>query len=155
RDVRAVCRTLRPGSGDQWRVLPDRARTDGGPAGGGDHPRIGCDTEAGHRRRHLGPALHLPLLSGGRGRPGRSDHAPGRRGRAGGGTAPADADLPGRDRRPAGMIGAVMLAAMMGVLPGVIAHRKGRCFVDWWLYGTAFFAIALPHALLVPAMRSP
>jgi hypothetical protein len=49
------------------------------------------------------------------------------------------------------MITLVVLAVVMGTLPGWIARRKGRCFVDWWLYGTALFAVALPHALLVRA----
>jgi len=52
-------------------------------------------------------------------------------------------------------LAAVILAAAMGTLPGLIAQRKGRCFVDWWLYGTALFAIALPHALLVRAAPGP
>jgi hypothetical protein len=49
------------------------------------------------------------------------------------------------------MIRLVVLAALLGTLPGWIARRKGRCFVDWWLYGMALFAVALPHALLVRA----
>ena len=43
----------------------------------------------------------------------------------------------------------VLLAAFLGVLPGMIAQRKGRCFVDWWLYGMALFAVALVHSLLL------
>ena len=38
----------------------------------------GVDAEAGYRRRHLGRALHRPLLPGGRVRPGRRHHAPDR-----------------------------------------------------------------------------
>ena len=49
------------------------------------------------------------------------------------------------------MITLIVLAAVLGTLPGWIARRKGRCFVDWWLYGMALFAVALPHALLVRA----
>lgn len=44
---------------------------------------------------------------------------------------------------------AIFLAAILGILPGLIAQRKGRCFIDWWLYGTALFAVALMHALLL------
>ena len=44
-------------------------------------------------RRHLGCALHHASLSGGGIRPGRPDHASGRRTRAGGGADRADGDL--------------------------------------------------------------
>jgi hypothetical protein len=40
-------------------------------------------------------------------------------------------------------------AAFLGLLPAMIANRKGRCFTDWWIYGAAFFILALPHALLL------
>ena len=46
-----------------------------------------------HLRRHLGCALHLELLPGDRVRPGRPDHAPGRRAHAGVGSGEADEDL--------------------------------------------------------------
>lgn len=43
----------------------------------------------------------------------------------------------------------IVFAAILGVIPGMIAQRKGRCFVDWWLYGTALFAVALVHSVLL------
>jgi hypothetical protein len=48
----------------------------------------------------------------------------------------------------------IVLAAILGVLPGMIAQRKGRCFVDWWLYGVALFAVALIHSLLLHPQRT-
>jgi hypothetical protein len=48
----------------------------------------------------------------------------------------------------------IVLAAILGILPGMIAQRKGRCFVDWWLYGVALFAVALVHALLLDPRRT-
>ncbi|HEY1934230.1 MAG TPA: hypothetical protein VGG99_19655 [Acetobacteraceae bacterium] len=47
------------------------------------------------------------------------------------------------------LAGGILLAMFLGVLPGMIAQRKGRCFVDWWLYGMALFAVALTHSLLL------
>jgi hypothetical protein len=48
----------------------------------------------------------------------------------------------------------IVLAAILGILPGMIAQRKGRCFVDWWLYGVALFAVALVHSLLLHPQRT-
>jgi hypothetical protein len=48
----------------------------------------------------------------------------------------------------------IVLAAILGILPGMIAQRKGRCFVDWWLYGVALFAVALVHSLLLQPQRT-
>ena len=39
-------------------------------------------------------------------------------------------------------------AAVLGVIPAMIAASKGRTFFLWWIYGAALFIIALPHALL-------
>ena len=48
----------------------------------------------------------------------------------------------------------IVLALILGILPGIIAQRKGRCFIDWWLYGMALFAVALVHALLLQPART-
>lgn len=45
----------------------------------------------------------------------------------------------------------LMFAAVLGIIPGMIAQSKGRSFWLWWLYGAAIFIIALPHALLLKA----
>lgn len=39
-------------------------------------------------------------------------------------------------------------AAILGLIPAVIAWRKGHPFILWWLYGTFMLVMALPHALL-------
>jgi hypothetical protein len=39
-------------------------------------------------------------------------------------------------------------AAVMGLIPASIADRKGRSFGAWWLYGFAFYVIAVIHVLL-------
>ncbi|WP_211115418.1 zinc ribbon domain-containing protein [Nitrospirillum amazonense] len=38
---------------------------------------------------------------------------------------------------------------MIGIIPAYIAHTKGRSFFLWWLYGAAFFIIAIIHVLLI------
>lgn len=44
----------------------------------------------------------------------------------------------------AGLVGLIVFALLLGVIPGVIAQGKGRNFVSWWLYGAAIFIVALP-----------
>lgn len=39
--------------------------------------------------------------------------------------------------------------AILGLIPGYIATRKGRNFIDWWLFGVFLFPISLPMALLI------
>lgn len=41
------------------------------------------------------------------------------------------------------------LAAILGVITGMIASSKGRSFFVWWLYGALIFIIALPHSILI------
>lgn len=43
----------------------------------------------------------------------------------------------------------LVIAAVIGLIPAIIAQGKGRSFVMWWIYGAALFIIALPHALLI------
>jgi hypothetical protein len=43
----------------------------------------------------------------------------------------------------------LMLCALIGLIPTVIARNKGRSFGAWWLYGAAIFIVALPHALVL------
>jgi uncharacterized paraquat-inducible protein A len=43
----------------------------------------------------------------------------------------------------------LLIAILIGLIPAVIAHRKGRSFFAWWIYGAALFLVALPHALLI------
>lgn len=44
-------------------------------------------------------------------------------------------------------------AALLALLPASIASRKGHSFLLWWLYGVAFWIVALPHALLTGYRR--
>ena len=48
----------------------------------------------------------------------------------------------------------VLLNIILGVIIGFIAHRKGRSFVLWWLYGTLLPPAALPHLLNLPKMNT-
>ncbi len=43
----------------------------------------------------------------------------------------------------------VIMAALLGVLVGLMARAKGRDFFLWWLYGTVLFAVALVHVMLI------
>ena len=45
--------------------------------------------------------------------------------------------------------GFVFLAIPLGLIPGYIAHSKGRNFFIWWLYGFAIFIVALPHSIVM------
>jgi len=38
---------------------------------------------------------------------------------------------------------------LLGLIPAVIASRKGRKFLDWWFFGTGLFPIALPMSLMI------
>lgn len=43
----------------------------------------------------------------------------------------------------------VVALVLLGLIPAFIAQRKGRSFLEWWLFGTGLFPIALPMALLL------
>jgi cytochrome c-type biogenesis protein len=45
----------------------------------------------------------------------------------------------------------IILAGLivLGIIPAIIAHRKGRSFLDWWLFGTFLFPVALIMALRI------
>jgi hypothetical protein len=43
----------------------------------------------------------------------------------------------------------LVMAALIGLVPGAIAQSKGHSFVLWWIYGAMLFIIALPHSLLL------
>lgn len=42
-----------------------------------------------------------------------------------------------------------LIAAVLGIIPGMIAAKKGYDFVPWALYGFLLFIVALPHSLLL------
>jgi hypothetical protein len=43
----------------------------------------------------------------------------------------------------------LQLAAIIGIIPAIIARNKGKNFLLWWFYGAMLFIVALPHALLI------
>jgi len=45
----------------------------------------------------------------------------------------------------------ILLAALIGLIPAMIAQSKGRSFALWWFYGAMIFIIALPHSLIISA----
>lgn len=46
-------------------------------------------------------------------------------------------------------MGFLVVAVLLGLIPGVVAKNKGRSFGAWWAYGAALFIVALPHALML------
>ena len=47
----------------------------------------------------------------------------------------------------------VIALAVLGLVPAMIAAKKGRSFVGWWLFGFVLFVIALPAAWLVESLQ--
>lgn len=45
--------------------------------------------------------------------------------------------------------GVLAIVILLGLIPSVIARRKGRSLALWWFYGAALFIVALPHALVL------
>jgi hypothetical protein len=41
----------------------------------------------------------------------------------------------------------IIVAALIGLVPALIARTKGGNFIKWWIYGAVIFPIALPHSL--------
>ena len=42
----------------------------------------------------------------------------------------------------------LILAAVLGLIPGAIARSKGRSFFLWWLFGAALWIAAMPCVIL-------
>jgi hypothetical protein len=49
----------------------------------------------------------------------------------------------------------LVVAAVLGLLPALIARSKGRSFGLWWLYGFAILIVAFPHSLVVAPVETP
>ncbi len=50
----------------------------------------------------------------------------------------------------------LLIAAVIGVIPGWIAQSKGRSFAAWWIFGSLLFIVALPMAIaLKPETDAP
>lgn len=45
----------------------------------------------------------------------------------------------------------LVIGALLGLIPAMVAQSKGKSFGLWWFYGAMFFIIALPHALIMSA----
>ncbi|PLR48623.1 zinc ribbon domain-containing protein [Chimaeribacter arupi] len=43
----------------------------------------------------------------------------------------------------------ILVAAVLGIIPALIAQSKGRSFVAWWFYGFLLFIIALVHSIVI------
>jgi hypothetical protein len=50
------------------------------------------------------------------------------------------------------MMELLCLAVLIGLIPAIIARKKGRRFVPWWTYGALFFIVALPRRVLHAAI---
>lgn len=50
---------------------------------------------------------------------------------------------------------APLFATILGLIPAYIAHRKGRSFGLWWIYGAMLFIIALFHSLMLKPALPP
>jgi len=48
----------------------------------------------------------------------------------------------------------LFFAAMVGIVPAVIAAQRGRNFALWWAFGTVLIPVALPMAFLLRQRRS-
>jgi hypothetical protein len=48
----------------------------------------------------------------------------------------------------------IIIAALLGLIPAMVAQSKGKSFGLWWFYGALVFIIALPHALIMSADRN-
>lgn len=43
----------------------------------------------------------------------------------------------------------LLISAVLGFIPAMIAQSKGRELAPWWIYGTLLFIFALVHSLLL------
>lgn len=49
----------------------------------------------------------------------------------------------------------LLLAALLGIIPAVIAQKKGRNALLWWVFGTLLFIVALPVSILIKPLSPP
>ncbi len=43
----------------------------------------------------------------------------------------------------------LVISVLIGIIPAAIAHSKGSSFFGWWIFGAAFFILALPCAIIM------
>jgi hypothetical protein len=53
------------------------------------------------------------------------------------------------DQELQGLACALMVAVVIGLIPALIAHRKGRSFLTWWFFGFMLWIVAMPAALII------
>ena len=49
----------------------------------------------------------------------------------------------------------LMIAAVLGIIPGSIARNKGYSFGLWWFYGWMLFIVAIIHVQMIPDLNNP
>jgi len=47
------------------------------------------------------------------------------------------------------IISSLIVAALLGLVTGAIAEKKGGDFFVWWIFGTLMFIVALPMVIFV------
>ena len=47
------------------------------------------------------------------------------------------------------MSGILVVAALIGLIPAIIANKKGHSFFVWWLFGSGVFILALPLSIIL------
>ncbi len=47
----------------------------------------------------------------------------------------------------------IIIAISAGLMPAFLAARKGRRFINWWIYGALAFPVAIVHAFLLGGIR--
>jgi len=53
-----------------------------------------------------------------------------------------------------GIIGFLVIAALLGLIPGSIASKKGHSFGLWWFFGFMLFIAALPMAIILKPVEA-
>ncbi|QMR48140.1 zinc ribbon domain-containing protein (plasmid) [Citrobacter freundii] len=43
----------------------------------------------------------------------------------------------------------LLISIVIGLIPALIAHSKGRSFIAWWVYGALLFIVAFVHSLVI------
>lgn len=47
----------------------------------------------------------------------------------------------------------LVFAALLGLIPAILAHRKGHDFIVWWIFGAFLWIIAIVAVFLVKDKR--
>jgi cytochrome c-type biogenesis protein len=58
------------------------------------------------------------------------------------------------------MVGRILLfvfitALFLGLIPAYLAFRKGKNFLEWWIFGAGLFPLALPASIAIKASSQP